>query len=345
MRIGSFLFTQCQNPAEDGRYIRETLQEARLAEQLGADAVFLAEHHFDGNCVYVDPPTFAAALSMATTRIKIGFAVIQTSLYHPLRLAEQISLIDHLSEGRLIVGLGKGSMVNTYEYAAYGVDPADAQERFEEVEAVMLRCWTEDAVSHRGKYWSFDVPQLRPRPFTRPHPPVLRAVTSEGSIKGQAKQGRPIILGPGPLDVTKKAVALYRDTMSEAGFSDDAVAAALQQSWVSRQIILADTDDEAERVGLPFFREMQTYRAAQSPAYRDRVLSSPAERPRGVFMGSPATVGEQAEALAAIGIGGILARFRCGPAPVEFSTRALTLFMSEIAPRIRPAPASAQAAE
>ncbi len=63
------------------------------------DAVFLVEHHFDGNCVYVDPPTFAAALAMATSRIKIGFAVLQTSLYHPLRMAEQILLVDNLSKG------------------------------------------------------------------------------------------------------------------------------------------------------------------------------------------------------------------------------------------------------
>jgi alkanesulfonate monooxygenase SsuD/methylene tetrahydromethanopterin reductase-like flavin-dependent oxidoreductase (luciferase family) len=115
MKTGIFLFHEARDPSKDTQIIYEAVREAQLAESLGMDAVFLAEHHFDGNCVYVDPPTFAAGLAMATSRIKIGFAVLQTSLYHPLRMAEQISLIDNLSKGRLIVGLGRGSLVNTHE--------------------------------------------------------------------------------------------------------------------------------------------------------------------------------------------------------------------------------------
>src|ERR1700712_3279428 len=103
MRVGVFLFHESRNPAADDRVIDEAVREAKLAEDEGMDAVFLVEHHFDGNCAYVDPATFAAALAMATSRIKIGFAVLQTSLYPPLRMAEQISLIDNLSKGRLIV--------------------------------------------------------------------------------------------------------------------------------------------------------------------------------------------------------------------------------------------------
>src|SRR3954453_16396700 len=122
-----------------------------MAEQLGAGAGFLAGQHLDGNCVYVDPPTFAAGLAMATSRIKIGFAVLQTSLYHPLRMAEQISLIDNLSKGRLIVGLGRGSLVNTHEYTGYQIDPDSAQERFEEIEEILLQCWINEKVVHACK--------------------------------------------------------------------------------------------------------------------------------------------------------------------------------------------------
>ena len=84
MRLGVFLFHELRNPSLDGQVIGEAVHEAQLAEEQGMDAVFLAEHHFDGNCVYVDPPTFASALAMVTNRIKIGFAVLQTSLYHPV---------------------------------------------------------------------------------------------------------------------------------------------------------------------------------------------------------------------------------------------------------------------
>ena len=84
MKIGVFLFPEARDPAKDSQIINETIREAQLAEQLGADAVFLAEHHFDGNCVYVDPPTFAAALSMATSRINIGFIPMRTQNRKPV---------------------------------------------------------------------------------------------------------------------------------------------------------------------------------------------------------------------------------------------------------------------
>src|ERR1700741_3609537 len=114
MRFGAFLFTECRDSDDDARAIEETLRQARLADELGVDALWLAEHHFDGICAYVDPVSFAAALAVATHRCKIGFAVVQTSLHHPIRLAEQLSLLDQLSKGRLIVGLGRGTAYNIY---------------------------------------------------------------------------------------------------------------------------------------------------------------------------------------------------------------------------------------
>lgn len=337
MKVASFLFPQCQDPADDGRYIQETLEEAKLAEELGVDAVFLAEHHFDGNCVYVDPPTFAAALCMATKRVKIGFAVLQTSLYHPLRLTEQLSLLDHLSQGRLIVGLGRGSMVNTYEYAAYQVDIDEAQDRFEEIEKIMLECWTKDRVVHEGKYWRFDIPHLRPRPFTQPHPQILRAATSEESIKAQGRRGRPIILPPTPNDATAKQVAWFRQGMAEAGFDENRIADTLRQSWVMRQTIIAETDSIAMGEGVSYFRSMQTFRAAQSPGYRDRIMGDSASSavPKGMICGSPETVREQFVELSKLGIGGVAVRIRVGPMPVEFSMNGLRLFMRDVAPYMK----------
>src|SRR5216683_2783381 len=102
VRFGNFLFPDCRDPARDGAVIDETLAEARLSDELGIDVIWLAEHHFDGICAYVDPISFAAALATATRRSTIGFAVIQTSLHHPIRLAEQLALIDNLTKGRLI---------------------------------------------------------------------------------------------------------------------------------------------------------------------------------------------------------------------------------------------------
>ena len=97
MKFSNFLFPESRDPNRDGVVIDETLREARLADDLGVDTIWLAEHHFDGVCAYVDPVSFAASLATATRRAKIGFAVIQTSLHHPVRLAEQLSLLDPLN--------------------------------------------------------------------------------------------------------------------------------------------------------------------------------------------------------------------------------------------------------
>src|SRR4030088_431492 len=132
MKFGNFLFPDCRDPERDGIVIDETLREALLADELGIDVIWLAEHHFDGICAYVDPVTFAAALAASTKQIHIGFAVAQMSLHHPIRMAEQMSLIDTISKGRLVVGLGRGTAYNIYDSQGYGIDPAEAYERLSE---------------------------------------------------------------------------------------------------------------------------------------------------------------------------------------------------------------------
>src|SRR5579859_7016251 len=334
MRLGVFLFHESRNPSLDSQVIGEAIHEAQLAEQQGMDAVFLAEHHFDGNCVYVDPPTFASALAMVTSRIRIGFAVLQTSLYHPLRMAEQLSLLDNLSKGRLIVGLGRGSLVNTHEYSGYEIDPATAQERFEEIEQILVQCWTSENVAHSGKYWNFEIPMLRPRPFTRPYPQILRSVASDASLAAQARQGRPVIMAAATAKGAARNIATYREAAREAGLSIDAIDQAISECWVARTVVLAPTDEEANEVGLPYFRQMQTYRAAQSTAFEARAAKANAKPTLPVLCGSPQSMLDDFVQLRDAGIGGVIVRFRTGPMPAEFSTRALRLFMKHIAPEI-----------
>src|SRR5215471_17827251 len=120
MKFGNFLFPDSRDPARDG------------------DVIWLAEHHFDGICVYVDPISFAGALATTTRRSKIGFAVIQTALHHPIRLAEQLAVLDNITKGRLLVGLGRGSSYNIYDYQGFGIDHHEAQERLEEAENILV---------------------------------------------------------------------------------------------------------------------------------------------------------------------------------------------------------------
>ncbi|MBN8900397.1 MAG: LLM class flavin-dependent oxidoreductase, partial [Rhodospirillales bacterium] len=315
MRIGVFLFPESRNPSADAQVIDEAVEEAKLAEDLGMDAVFLVEHHFDGNCAYVDPATFASALAMATDRIKIGFAVLQTSLYHPLRMAEQISLVDNLSKGRLIVGLGRGSLVNTHEYTGYQIDPDSAQERFEEIEKILLQCWTNEKVAHAGKYWNFEIPMLRPRPYSKPHPQILRSVASEASLSAQARLGRPVLMAAATAAGAARNVGIYRKAAQEAGHSDDAIDRAISESWVARTAVIAPTDKEAVEVGLPYFQQMQTYRAAQSTAFEAMVAKANKQPGLPVLCGAPESLLEDFTSLEKTGIGGVFVRFRTGPMP------------------------------
>src|ERR1043166_5265696 len=98
MKFGNFLFPASMDPGKDQQIISETLREAQLCDQLGMDMLWLAEHHFDGICAYVDPVTFAAALASSTRQIHLRFAGAQMSLHHPIRMAEQMALIDNISK-------------------------------------------------------------------------------------------------------------------------------------------------------------------------------------------------------------------------------------------------------
>ena len=194
MKFSNFLFPAAMTPDLDHQVIHETLREGQLCDELGMDMLWLAEHHFDGICAYVDPVSFAAALAASTQRIRIGFAVAQMSLHHPIRMAEQMSLIDNISNGRLVVGLGRGTAYNIYDYQGYGIDPAEAYERLIESEEIMIEAWTTENYRHEGKHWKIQLPRLRPRPYTKPHPPIVRACASEESMLGMAREGRPFLM-------------------------------------------------------------------------------------------------------------------------------------------------------
>jgi alkanesulfonate monooxygenase SsuD/methylene tetrahydromethanopterin reductase-like flavin-dependent oxidoreductase (luciferase family) len=349
MKLSNFLFPDCREPERDGAVIDETLREAQLSDELGVDVIWLAEHHFDGICAYVDPITFAGALATSTRRCKIGFAVVQTALHHPIRLAEQLAILDNITKGRLIVGLGRGSSYNIYDYQGFGIDHHEAQTRLEEAEEVIRKAWTSGAFEHRGRYWHLSVPMLRPRPYTKPHPPLIRAASGEASLVKLARQGRPFLMNVQAMPVTRRRVALYCETMREAGFDEEKIARNLEQCWVWRNVFVAETDADADRVGVPAFQTMVESRAAlRNRIYREtgmRIEVPASDLPtarasveHGFICGSPPKVAEAITQIAELGVGGIIATFRLGPLSHEAATRSLTLFMQEVAPRLRGRP-------
>src|SRR6266436_467515 len=256
MKFGDFLFPDCRDPARDGAVIEETLREAALADELGADVIWLAEHHFDGISVYADPIALAGALAASLRHAGLGFAVVQTALHHPIRLAEQLAVLDNITKGRLVVGLGRGSSYNIYDYQGFGIDHHEAQGRLEEAEEILVAAWTRGGFAHRGRYWNLDVPMLRPRPFTKPHPLIIRAASGEASMLELARQGRPFLMNVQSMAVTRQRMELYRQAMRESGYEEDRIARTLAECWVWRNVFVAETNAEAERVGVPVFRAL-----------------------------------------------------------------------------------------
>jgi alkanesulfonate monooxygenase SsuD/methylene tetrahydromethanopterin reductase-like flavin-dependent oxidoreductase (luciferase family) len=344
MRFGNFLFPAAMDPADDQRVIQETLREAQLCDALGMDMLWLAEHHFDGICAYVDPITFAAALAASTEQIRIGFAVAQMSLHHPIRLAEQMALIDNISRGRVVVGLGRGTAFNIYDYQGYGIDPQEAHERLIEAEQIMIEAWTTPNYEHRGKFWSLKLPLLRPRPYTTPHPVIIRACSGEEATVEMARAGRPFLMNIQSNEVTRRRMDLYRETMRESGFDEEAIARNVQDTWVWRNIFVAETDAEAERLALPAWEAQQEFRSAmRRRVYREQGIvmkqeAAPAARDQAqhsILCGSPETVSEAIAEIDKIGPGGLILVFRIGPMPAEVANNSIRLFMEKVAPNFR----------
>jgi alkanesulfonate monooxygenase SsuD/methylene tetrahydromethanopterin reductase-like flavin-dependent oxidoreductase (luciferase family) len=343
VKFSNFLFPESASPERDFAVINEALREAELCDELRFDVVWLAEHHFDGGCAYVDPMTFATAIAARTRRIKIGFALAQMALHHPVRLAEQVALIDNLSQGRIIVGLGRGTAYNFYEYRGYGIDPQEAHARLLEAEEILTRVWTARDYTHIGTYWQLQLPELRPQVYQKPHPPIIRACSGLESTLEMARQGRPFLMNIQSDEVTRQRFDLYRQTMAQAGYDEETIARTVASCWAWRNIVVADTDGEAEAVGVPAFRRMREHlnsarRRLNTPEEQRPASPVPAARDtveHGLIYGSPATVCEKLAELQKIGMGGLILHFRLGPTPWDVAEHSLRLFAKQVAPEFQ----------
>jgi alkanesulfonate monooxygenase SsuD/methylene tetrahydromethanopterin reductase-like flavin-dependent oxidoreductase (luciferase family) len=345
LRFSNFLFPEAREPALDGQVIRESLAEAKLCDELGVEVIWLAEHHFDGNCAYVDPMVFAGAVMAATTRIKVGFAVAQVSLHHPIRLAEQMALLDQLGQGRLIVGLGRGTAYNVYEYQGYGLDWREAGPRYAEAEEIMLKAWTSpNGFAHAGQFWDVSVHRLRPETWTKPHPTLLRAASSEEGALHLADRGLPFMMNVQSLAVTQQRLAAYQARLAARGFDDAHIARCMDESWVWRNVVVAETDAEAERIARPAFEAMQEnrrrlrdriYAEQQIRMVEEKVPPARVQAEVGLIYGSPATVAARMAEIEKTGVGGVICAFRLGPMAAEVTNASIRLFMTKVAPQFR----------
>jgi alkanesulfonate monooxygenase SsuD/methylene tetrahydromethanopterin reductase-like flavin-dependent oxidoreductase (luciferase family) len=344
MRFGTFVFSISHDPSEDHQVIENTLREVELAEAIGLDAVWLTEHHFDGAVAYADPLVFGAAVAMRTRRVRIGFAVVEMALHHPIRLAVQTSLLDNLSRGRLIVGTGRGSAYNEFEYLGFGTTMDKGRQMMAEAEDLLVKAWTGEDVEHKGKHWHLSFPRLRPPPYQKPHPPLVRACIGEASMLEMASIGRPVLIGVQTLDTLRQRLHRYTETMLKAGFEKEAVENVLDQTWAQRALYVADSDAEALDVATKALKRYRhhldearrRYNPGGLPPRRPEAPPSPNEMIEHAFLaGTPKRVAEQVTALREAGVRNLLLNVNVGQMPAEQVERSMKLFGEKVLPMFR----------
>ena len=354
MRFGWLTLAHSPSPQRDADAIFEQLEQATLAEALGFAGVWLTEHNFTGESIYADPIPFAAALAMRTDRIRIGFAVIQMALRQPVRLATQLSLLDNLTRGRLDIGVGRGTIFNEYEFVGYGLRSDDARERMAEALDVMTRCWTATPLDHKGRYFTARLPELRPAPVQRPHPPIWHSVAAAASFRLCGERGVPILTVRLPVDQIGVRLGQYAEGLAASGLDGGSQKRLLEQAAIWRWVYVGESraaaEDELVAALVQTRRHMNHSRHDLNPAdfKVDPAMLNPWTDPShsdedgirfalrsGTLIGTPGEVAEQVAELRDAGVGHLLCQMSFGYLDHELIKRSMRRFSERVMPAFK----------
>jgi alkanesulfonate monooxygenase SsuD/methylene tetrahydromethanopterin reductase-like flavin-dependent oxidoreductase (luciferase family) len=217
MRFGIFL-EERRAGSGDATAFQETIELAEAAEAWGLDGVWLGEIHFNpARSVHSAPIALAAFIAARTRRVRVGTAVQVLPLGNPLRIAEEVATVDHLSQGRFDFGIGRSGSPRAYD--ALGVPYAESQARFEEALQIIREAWKGEPFSHHGKFYRFERAVVAPRPYQRPHPPLRMAANSAETFPLVGRLGLPIFVGLRDLGLPElqRSLAAYRAAWQAAG--------------------------------------------------------------------------------------------------------------------------------
>ena len=309
----------------EGEAFDEAMEQVDAAERFGLDVIWLAELHFEPRrSVLSAPLSIASAIAARTRRIKIGIAVQVLPLCHPLRLAEEAATVDQLSHGRLIFGVGRSGVAQTYE--AYGVSYAESRDRFREILAIVEQAWTKPSFSYEGKYHSFKDVAVVPKPYQKPFPPIRIAASTPDTFPAIGRRGAPVFASVRHTTWSDLAeqVRSYHDAWREAGHPGRG------QVFVSAPTYVAETEERARaepRDSIMHFyheqanllegaaklvdpetaaRRMRRVKQLRRRSYDDALEAN-------VLIGTPRTIAEKLSSLQKeIGLNGILAELNCG---------------------------------
>jgi alkanesulfonate monooxygenase SsuD/methylene tetrahydromethanopterin reductase-like flavin-dependent oxidoreductase (luciferase family) len=283
--------------------------------------------------------------------VRIGFAVIQMALRHPVRVATQLALLDNLSKGRLDVGVGRGTIFNEYEFVGYGLRSDDSRERMAEGMEILRRAWTGEPVDFKGEFFELSLPELRPRPVQQPHPPIWHSAVSPASFEHCGRQGVPIMTVRLAIPQLQDRLALYAKGLGESGLSAAEQARLRRDAAVWRFVYVAESQAEAEdelaAALLEGRQHMKHARDTLNPAdfVVDEKLLNPWANTKvaddealrfvmanGTICGTPKRVAEQLAELRDIGVDHVLCQMSFGYLAHERLMHSMRLFGEHVLP-------------
>jgi alkanesulfonate monooxygenase SsuD/methylene tetrahydromethanopterin reductase-like flavin-dependent oxidoreductase (luciferase family) len=328
----------------------------KRADELGYDGVCFAEHHYAFNGTAPSPNLMAAAVATHTSNVKLALLGNCLPIHgHPVRLAEELAMIDVLSNGRLMSGFLRGTARETH---AYGIDNAEARGRWEEAWELIVKAWTEpEPFAWHSTYFDYDEVSIVPRPLQLPHPPVLAAANSAESIEWAAQHHASLLTSFSPTEQIAETFAYYRKYAQEqCGWTP-----APEDTGVSRQVYVAATDAKAREevegharnfynnigMGVHTTAEMQRKRitdrsyAYKSAPHRNMPVGDDAQyerlREAGYLVaGSPDTVTRLIkDQQKRLGVGRFLTYLPFGTMEPRQAMGSLELFAKEVLPNLR----------
>jgi alkanesulfonate monooxygenase SsuD/methylene tetrahydromethanopterin reductase-like flavin-dependent oxidoreductase (luciferase family) len=245
-------YTPCTQDTSHGaniaRVLEEAMAEAQLAEKCGFDSCFFTEHHQQADYYIPNPLMLALAAGQKTQRIKVGTCVLLLPLQHPVHVAEDTAIVDQMTGGRLILGLGVG--YSEADFGAFGISVSERAARTVEGIEIIQKSWGEGAFSYQGKHYRLDQVSVTPKPRQKPHPPIWLGAGTLAGIKRAARlaDGWVADLMQG-VAVIKGFAQMYRDEAKKCGKTPFVV--------LMRDVWVADSMEAARRSSDPL---MYTHR-------------------------------------------------------------------------------------
>ncbi len=317
----------------------ERLQLLEAADAAGFRTYHLAEHHQTPLSIAPSPAVFLAAASQRTRRLRFGPLVYLLPMYNPVRLIEEICMLDQLSNGRFELGVGRG--ISPFELAYHGVDPQRAPEQFHEALRVITTGMASDRLSFKGRFYRYDRVPMEVWPVQRPYPPIWYPTTSEDGLRFAGAQGLNVVLA-GRADGVAAQAAIYREAWQAHRDDPDRLNAHVADPLVGAnyKLYVAETDEAALEVARPAQRAHHNalvklwHDFGTEPIGRGFTDDIDLMIRRGTaLVGSPARVREQvAEYVETSRCNYLVVQVHFGCMTHEQALRSLRLFTEEVMP-------------